>query len=338
MVINKLKEICTEENAIKQYPAKQYPFCFPELSTSSLSERKRIFLSSLVGPTGKYKRYLGSPLRYAGGKTLAVGLIIEHIPDNITRIVSPFLGGGSVEVACAIELNLPVIGYEIFDILVNYWKIQLGDPEALYERLKQFDPSRECFKQVKERLKKHWKGEELLGEYDLAAYYYFNSNTSYGPHFLGWPSSVYLQQKRYQRMILKVCDFKTDNMQVECMSFEEVIPTYPNDFLYCDPPYYLDGDSKTFIGMYPHRNFPIHHNNFDHEKLRDLLMVHKGGFILSYNDCSTIRDWYKGFNMIAPSWQYTFSQGDTRIGENRLRDNNGSYIKHSHELLVWKLP
>jgi DNA adenine methylase len=65
---------------------------------------------------------------------------------------------------------------------------------------------------------------------------------------------------------------------------------------------------------------------------------HKGGFILSYNDCSVIRDWYGGLPFETPSWQYTLSQGDTRIGENRLRDNNGSYIKKSHELLIYKMP
>lgn len=41
--------------------------------------------------------------------------------------------------------------------------------------------------------------------------------------------------------------------------------------------------------------------------------------------------------MITPSWQYTFSQGDTRIGKNRLKNNGGSYIKKSHELIIWKL-
>ena len=108
------------------------------------------------------------------------------------------------------------------------------------------------------------------------------------------------------------------------------------DLILTDPPYFLDGDSKTFIGMYPHRNFPIHHKNFDHEKLRDLLMNHRGGFVLSYNDCSTIRKWFRGFNMIAPKWQYTFSQGDTRIGVNRMKNNGGSHIKKSHELIIWK--
>jgi DNA adenine methylase len=278
---------------------------------TTLAERKKIFLARLASPGGKtkYKRYLGAPIRYAGGKSLAVGLIVEHLPNNITKIVSPFLGAGSVEVACAVELELEVVAYDIFDILVNYWKVQLKNQNALYERLLKFQPTREGYKIVKERLKKHWIGEEKLNKYDLAAYFYFSHNTSYGPHFLGWPSSVYLQKERYRAMLEKVRTFSASKMSVECASFEETIPEHKNDFLYCDPPYYLDGDSKTFVGLYPHRNFPIHHKGFKHELLRDLLKKHKGGFILSYNDCSTIRKWYKEFDMITPSWQYTLSQG-----------------------------
>lgn len=310
-----------------------------ELFPFAFQDRKRIFLGRYKSPSDetKYKRYVGSTLRYAGGKSLAVGLIIELLSDKIKRLVSPFLGGGSVEVACAVELNLPVIAYDIFDILINYWDVQLKNPEELYERLKEFKPDRDGFKSVKDILKLHWSGEQIITDkYDLAAIYYFNHNTSYGPHFLGWPSSVYLQKERYQKMIEKVRDFEADNMQVACASFESIMGEYKNDFLYCDPPYYLNGDSKTFVGLYPHRNFPIHHKNFNHEKLRDFLFEHKGGFILSYNDCSIIREWYKDFDMTMPSWQYTLSQGDTRIGENRLNNNDGSYIKKSHELIIMK--
>ncbi len=311
------------------------------LAPKNFKERKEIFLRKYKSPSGKtkYKRYIGSPLRYAGGKSLAVGLIIEFLPDNIKRLVSPFFGGGSVEIACAVDLGLPVIGYDIFDILINYWDIQLKNPQELYNRLQEFNPTREEFKKIKGIMKLHWDNEKRIkSKYDLAALYYFNHNTSYGPHFLGWPSSVYLQKERYQKMIKKVRDLKVGNMNVECASFENIIPKHKNDFLYCDPPYYLNGDSKTFVGLYPHRNFPIHHNNFNHDKLRDLLLNHQGGFILSYNNCSIIRKWYKDFEMIAPSWQYTFSQGDTRIGENRLKNNGGSHIKKSHELIIWKLP
>ncbi len=138
-------------------------------------------------------------------------------------------------------------------------------------------------------------------------------------------------------MLEKVRAFRAPRLTVSCAPFEESMPKHINDFMYCDPPYYLDG-SKMFVGMYPHRNFPVHHDGFRHDLLRDFLLSHKGGFVLSYNDCDVIRDWYSDCEMFAPEWQYTFGQGDTRIGENRLELNGGSYVKKSHELLIWKHP
>ena len=310
------------------------------IKTTDISKKKKELLGKLKSPSkpNGYKRYLGTPLRYAGGKTLAVGYIINLLPDKITRVVSPFFGGGSVEIAIAKELGVEVIGYDIFDILMNYWHYQITQPKELAKKIEKFKPTKEEYARVREIMKKHWKGIKTIKGLDLASVYYFNHNYSYGPHFLGSQSSVYLQPERHKTTVEKVGNFDVKNLKVFCESFETVIPKHKNDFLYCDPPYYLDGDSKMFIGMYPHRNFPIHHKGFKHEKLRDLLKAHKGGFILSYNDCSTIREWYKDFNIISPSWQYTFSQGDTRIGKNRKDKNNGSHIKKSHEVIIWKLP
>lgn len=306
-------------------------------NSSELKRKKANFLSRLRGGQLPYKRYLGSPLRYAGGKSLAVGFVVERLPDNIEKLVSPFMGGGSVEIACAAELGLKVQAFDVFDILVNYWQAQVRHPEELYARMKSFRPNRTTFKAVKGRLKQHWKESKPLEPLELAAHYYFNSNTSYGPHFLGWPSDIYLSGERYRKMIEKSRAFRAPTLDVRCSSFDKVIPRFGSDFLYCDPPYYLE-DGRMFVGMYPHRNFPIHHAGFKHELLRDMLKSHRGGFILSYNDCKTIRAWYKDFNMIAPKWQYTFGQGDTRIGINRRESNGGNHVKESHELLIWRDP
>lgn len=309
-----------------------------QITRGQIAVAKKHFLSRLSS-TGKlkYKRYTASPLRYAGGKSLAVGMIAELLPDNITRIASPFMGGGSVEIACANELGLEVAAYDVFDILCTYWQVQTRSPAALEKRMRDFTPTRDTFSFVKERLRRHWVDGERLNRYDLAAHYYFNSNTSYGPHFLGWPSDVYLNDTRYRKMVDKSAAFRAPTLQVKCAGFEESIPMHRNDFLYCDPPYYLD-EGKTFVGMYPHRNFPIHHKGFKHEKLRDLLLSHKAGFVLSYNDCPIIRDWYSDCHIETPEWQYTFGQGDTRIGANRRNMNGGSHVKKSHELLIWRLP
>ena len=213
----------------------------------------------------------------------------------------------------------------MFDLLANYWRTQITEPPALAEQLHEMEPTREQFAVVKQRLGDHWRGESLVDcELELAALYYFNVNTSYGPYFLGWPSDVYLERRRYSRALGKVQGFRAPSLSVSCASFEESIPAHSEDFLYCDPPYYLD-DGSTFIGMYPNRNFPVHSNNFDHERLRDLLLnEHRGGFVLCYNDCATIRRWYARCEMESVQWQYTFGQGDTRIGKNREAGNGNS--------------
>ena len=73
-----------------------------------------------------------------------------------------------------------------------------------------------------------------------------------------------------------------------------------------------------FNGIYPMRNIPVHHDGFDHEKLRDMLYNHEGSFVLSYNNCETIRDWYKDFHQVFPKWNYSMGTGETRIGEDVL--------------------
>lgn len=295
-----------------------------------------MFLSRLLSKgQHKYSRYNGLPLRYAGGKSLGAGHVIEHIPSGIDRLMSPFFGGGSIEIACARELGVQVKGYDIFDILTNYWTRQIRSPAKLADRISLWQPTKEQYAEVKERLKLHWKGENpITDRLELAAHYWFNHNLSYGPGFLGWMSKIYEDQTRFERLVGKVRNFQCKGLSVACSSFEKTIPKHGGDFLYCDPPYYLDGDSKMFRGIYPQRNFPVHHNNFPHETLRDLLHEHDGGFILSYNDCETVRKWYSDFRIIEVEWQYTLGQGETRIGKNRISNGTKHHVKSSHELLI----
>lgn len=315
----------------------------PEALGKALMQRvppqnsKADFLAFLRSKGSKYRysRYQGLPLRYAGGKSLAVGHVIEAMPESVTHMVSPFMGGGSVEIACALEMGINVQGYDVFDILTNYWQVQLNNPTKLADRISRWSPDQETYREVKETLKQHWVGKNLIKDrVELAAHYWFNHNLSYGPGFLGWMSKIYTEYNRYVRLLDKVRMFRCPKLQVKKGSFERVIPKHNGTFLYCDPPYYLEGDSKMFRGIYPQRNFPVHHNGFDHEKLAKLLHKHKGGFVLSYNDCQTIRDWYSDFKINEVEWQYTLGQGETRIGKNRINNGTDSNVKLSHELLI----
>lgn len=292
-----------------------------------------------------------TPIRYAGGKTRAIKIISPYL-DNETKIVSPFMGGGSLEVNWASK-GIEVIGYDLFDVLVNFWNVLLNNNKDLVNKLKTITPTPEEYNRVKEILMKwdntqemlkewktdHYKRDEVitLDDVTAAAYYYFNHNTSYGPGYLGWGSSVYLKQDKWDGMIKKIEQFNVPTLSVRQGSFESVLPNHINDTLYLDPPYYLekDKDNKMFTGIYPMRNIPIHHDGFNHEQLRDLLLNHKGDFVLSYNNCETIREYYKDFELFYPKWNYSMGNGETRIGKNR-NEMGITNSKESHEILIVK--
>jgi len=288
-------------------------------------------------------------LRYAGGKSKAYNKITPLIPPSVNKIISPFIGGGSLEVRWSTELNKRIIGFDIFYHLVNFWNVLLESPIKLYNELNKLEPTRDVYYEIKEKLLRWNKTQELFANYKTdyykrkpifldnikaAAYYFFNHNLSYGPMFLGWMSKNYTNKDRYKKMIEKIRKFEAPNLSVSEGSFEEIIPNYINDFMYLDPPYYLseDNDNKMFKGMYPNPNFDFFHKKFEHNKLRDLLYNHRGDFVLSYNNCEIIREWYSEFDFYFPQWKYSYGQGETRIGKHKK--NNRPKI--SHEILIVK--
>jgi DNA adenine methylase len=300
----------------------------------------RDFLATIKKHDGTFKRVLSSPLRYPGGKTKAIGIILDNLPKlRSKKIVSPFFGGGSFELCASQSLGIEVVGYDIFGMLTNFWNVLITRKQEFIDELKKFAVTSEEFTRNRHILLSYWdtikpadlhyhtkKVVELSdeeknrlsdNELQQAVYYYYNMTLSYGPMFLGWPSSNEINKDKFNRRITKLSASTFSNLRVSCKDFKEVIQSHPDDFLFLDPPYYLGEDSTMFKGMYPNCNFAIHHKGFDHVEMARLLSDHKGGFLITYNDCPTIRELYKNHKQIFPEWQYTYGQGETRIGKNR---------------------
>ena len=297
-----------------------------------------------------------TPIRYAGGKSKAYNIITQQIPQLPLpeRIISPFMGGGSLESRWSSELGVEVIGYDIFDALTNFWNVLLTDSDGLADKLALLPPTKEKYKEIKEILIQWDYTQEMLSEWKTdhykrdgisldnltaAAYYFYNHNLSYGPMYLGWMSKIYENQDKWDRAVKRIREYKNPKLQVRKGSFDEVIPNHTNDFLYLDPPYYLDKDkdNKMLKGMYPNCNIDVHHKGFDHKLLRDLLHNHKGNFILSYNDCETIREYYKDFDLSYPKWHYSYQAGEKRVGKYKKERDVTHSKKDSHEILICKL-
>jgi DNA adenine methylase len=56
---------------------------------------------------------------------------------------------------------------------------------------------------------------------------------------------------------------------------------------------------------------------------------------LSYNNCETIREYYKDFELFYPEWNYSMGNGEKRIGKNR-KEMGITNSKDSHEILIVK--
>lgn len=245
-------------------------------------------------------------MRYPGGKSRAVKVIKDFIPEDIDKLASPFLGGGSVELHYA-NNGVDVRAYDLFEPLCWFWKALLTEPESLADKsdsyrgyngfVKQGSElrglSKEDFHSLKEMLSKQ-------SSYSLeaaAAFYALNRSSFSGETLSGGYSNQAAHVRFTDSSIDRVRDFDVSNFTVQNKSFEESIKENDDAFLYCDPPYLLEKGNNLY-GKSGNM-----HKGFDHEKLRDIL-TKRGDWVLSYNDSEAVRELYSNHEIVPVSWSY----------------------------------
>ena len=112
---------------------------------------------------------------------------------------------------------------------------------------------------------------------------------------------------------------RLDKVMIENRDFEKLIKQYDfeNAFFYCDPPY-SKGCGYEVTST----------EDFDHERLREVLGNIKGRFLLSYDDSPKIRELYKSYEMVEIERQNGINN---RQGTDRLN-------KTFKELLIANYP
>ena len=262
-----------------------------------------------------------TPLRYPGGKTRAVTHILPLISEKCKVwdcLCSPFLGGGSIELAVA-ERGFRVYGYDVFDPIVWFWQALLSEPKKLAILSDSFRVSHPDYILNKENVRGLLKEDfvrfrnELKTETDYslmnaAKVYAINRSSFSGATFSGGFSKRASYARFTDSSIERVMSFKQPNLTVEQADFKVSIPKHPDAFLYCDPPYLLGGDQNKLYGVQGST-----HAGFDHRGLYDLLSQ-RSGWVLSYNDCPEIRKLYKDFEIRSAEWAY----GMKNVGKKKM--------------------
>ena len=85
------------------------------------------------------QRTLKSPLTYPNDKPRAVSLIASKIPEGVTNIVTPFLGGGSIELGLSSK-DYNVTAFTDYRLLYDFWQCALSDPQKLFNMASAFYP------------------------------------------------------------------------------------------------------------------------------------------------------------------------------------------------------
>lgn len=244
-----------------------------------------------------------SPLRYPGGKTRAVKTLLPMIPAG-RRLVSPFAGGCSLEIAVA-DRGQDVVAYDAFRPLVRFWQHALEDPKPLAafarRRMKMSKPA---FYRLQQRM-------PTMDDpfHQAAAFFVLNRSSFSGSTMSGGMSPT--RDRFTPSSVDRLRTFRCPRLWVAHRTFDQSIPAHPDDFLYVDPPYALESGSRLY-GVQGDM-----HAGFDHEALAALLLP-RGGWLLSYNDCDRIRRLYAGCRIEPAEWSYGMSK-DKRSSEIVIR-------------------
>lgn len=271
--------------------------------------------------------------RYPGGKSKLHKDIIKKLQGNFKlQYREPFFGGGAIGLKLLpfvenIWINDKDIG--IFCI----WQSVINYPNDIKTRILNFKPTVSDFHEMKHELLNTLitptnKNEIIdIGFKKLTIHqisYSGLGTKSGGP--LGGESqeSKYKIDCRWSPFyICKKIDklhnqLKTKKIQCTCLDFSDLIEDVSFDsLLYLDPPYYMKGNELYQYGFLPD----------DHIRLANALKTTKHSWILSYDDCSEIRDLYHWARIESLSVNYSITAlKNKKTGERQARNK--------HELLI----
>ncbi|SFH20879.1 DNA adenine methylase [Desulfotomaculum arcticum] len=227
---------------------------------------------------------MNSFLSWIGGKRLLRAEIVKRFPPNFGRYIEVFGGAGWVLFYRDKHAEFEVYN-DLNSDLVNLFRCVKNHCSEVQKELSYILNCRELFED-------YLAQNTVRGLTDIqrAARFFMIIKNSYGSNcrnygcrpkdIMGMTNYLNQVQQRLSRVV------------VENKPYDSLLDVYdrPAALFYLDPPYY--GTEKYYSAVFQHE---------EHAKLREILLNIKGKFILTYNDCTQVRELYKNFNIVAVS-------------------------------------
>lgn len=250
-----------------------------------------------------------SPLRYPGGKSKAINIISELVPE-FQEYREPFVGGGSLFVYLKQAYpNRKFWINDIYENLFHFWNECKNQPDNVISQILIWK------NEFSEGKKLHRYLIENIDTFDnlkkAAAFFVFNRITFSGTTESGGFSDAAFHKRftqtsieRVERLSMILSDTKITNTD-----YQKVI-NYPgkNVFIFLDPPYY----SATKSALYG-KNGNLH-KSFDHFRFSEIMRNVSYKWLITYDDSEYIKELFSFANII--SWDLTYGMRNVNKSSN----------------------
>lgn len=259
-------------------------------------------------------------LKWIGGKTQIIDIIINEYPKKMDNYHDIFLGGGSTLFALLTNMkngNITVLNniyaYDINENLINVYKNIQKNPDELYKRLEEImneyfncngmhinrNPKNKEEAITSQESYYYWVRNKYNNEKDTilnSAMFIFLNKTCFrglyriGPNGFNVPFGHYKNVKIIDKNTLFEINKLIKDVEFKCIDFEKSILTIKKgDFAYLDPPYVPEKNSS-FV--------KYNLDGFDIEKNKKLFLMceqmrlNNINFMMSNSFVKMIKDYF----------------------------------------------
>lgn len=218
---------------------------------------------------------------WIGGKNNLKKEIVSRFPEEYSKYVEVFGGAGWV------LFHKDKKGKEVYNDLnselINLFRVVKHHSDEFTKECEFMLNSRQAFN---ENYKENYN-KKYLTDIQRASNFYYKIKNSYGSKGETFGSKEHNRINALEH--IREINERLSSVVVENLDFEKCIKKYDKEdtLFYMDPPYYST----------EHYYENVEFGKDDHVRLRDLLKNIQGKFLLSYNDCSEVKELYKGFKI-----------------------------------------
>lgn len=234
-----------------------------------------LLLKEAGGTYDATAKLVRSPIRWPGGKALLAKQIVPLLPAH-TCYVEVF--GGGLAILCNKARSKVEVVNDIDQELVNFYRCVRFHLEPLLQELEWVLNSRAQFEE--------FKAQPGLTDIQRAARWFWQNCTGFGgkgEHFGTHTSRSVVSRSSRLESIDKLSQ-RLEKVIIENLDWRECFRRYDREhtLFFCDPPYVHGCGYST-----PWKSD-------DHQQLAHTIKALKGQWLLTYDDCSEVRDLYQG--------------------------------------------